>query len=228
MLKFNKIILKGKNMSNITTVYLIRHSKKLSNELVNHENNNEYYQNRREKIVLSIEGEKRAELLSKEREFDDIDVIYSSNFARTIQTAKYFAESRNMIIHIDNRFNERRLGIVQNEDITIRQYYDENLKNPDGESQKEVRERMKAGFQEIVNNNREKNIAVFTHGAAITFLLMCWCKLEYIHQDKHKCLSFNNKIIVDKIFDAPEVFKLQISDEDEILSIENLVFNSLK
>ena len=49
-------------MENITTVYLIRHSRKLSNELVNHENNNEYYQNRREKIVLSIEGEKRAEL----------------------------------------------------------------------------------------------------------------------------------------------------------------------
>lgn len=162
MLKFNKIILKEKNMSNITTVYLIRHSKKLSNELVNHENNNEYYQNRREKIVLSIEGEKRAELLSKEREFDDIDVIYSSNFARTIQTAKYFAESRNMIIHIDNRFNERRLGIVQNEDITIRQYYDENLKNPDGESQKEVRERMKAGFQEIVKIIEKKTL-LFLH-----------------------------------------------------------------
>ena len=47
-------------MSNITTVYLIRHSKKLSNELVNHENNNEYYQNRREKIVLSIEGGKKS------------------------------------------------------------------------------------------------------------------------------------------------------------------------
>ena len=215
-------------MENITTVYLIRHSKKLSNELVNHENNNEYYQNRREKIVLSIEGEKRAELLSKEKEFDDIDIIYSSNYVRTIQTAKYFAESKNMIIHIDERFNERRLGIAQQVDITIKQYFDENLKNPDGESQKEVRERMKAGFQEAVNNNRGKNIAVFTHGAAITFLLMCWCKLEYIHEDKHKCLSFNNKIIVDKIFDAPEVFKLQVSGKNEILSIENIEFSSLE
>ena len=215
-------------MSNITTVYLIRHSKKLSNDLVNHENNNEYYQNRRENIVLSIEGEKRAELLNKEKEFDNIDIIYSSNYARAIQTAKYFAESRNMIIHVDERFNERRLGIVQQEDIYIKQYYDENLKNPDGESQKEVRDRMKAGFQEVINNNRGKNIAIFTHGAAITFLLMNWCELEYIHEDKHKCLSFNNKIIVDKIFDAPEVFKLQINDKNEILSIENLEFSSLE
>ena len=215
-------------MENITTVYLIRHSSKLSNQLVSHEYNSEYYQNRREKIVLSIEGEKRAELLSKEKEFYNIDVIYSSNYTRTIQTAKYFAESRNMIIHVDNRFNEIRLGIVQDEDITIKQYSDENLKNPDGESQKEVRERMQAGFQEVVNKNRGKNIAIFTHGAAITFLLMCWCKLEYIHDDKHKCLSFNGNIIVDKKFDAPEVFKLQISDENEIFSIKNLEFNSLK
>lgn len=215
-------------MENITTVYLIRHSRKLSNDLVKHENNNEYYQNRREKIVLSIEGEKRAELLSKEKEFDNIDIIYSSNYARTIQTAKYFAESRNMIIHVDERFNERRLGIVQQEDIYIKQYYDENLKNPDGESQKEVRERMKEGFQEVINNNRGKNIAIFTHGAAITFLLMNWCKLEYIHEDKHKCLRFNGDIIVDKIFDAPEVFKLQIDKKNEVLSIKNLEFDSLK
>ena len=215
-------------MYNITTVYLIRHSRKLVNEFVDYENDNEYYQNRREKIVLSVEGEKRAELLSKEKEFNNIDVIYSSNYARTIQTAKYFAESRNMIIHIDNRFNERKFGIVQDKDITIKQYFDENLKNPDGESQKEVRERMYAGFQEIVDKNRGKNIAVFTHGAAMTFLLMCWCKLEYIHKDKHKCLSFNGNVIVDKKFAEPEVFKLQIGRENEILSIENLEFNSLK
>ena len=53
-------------------------------------------------------------------------------------------------------------------------------------------------------------------------------KLEYIHEDKHKCLSFNNKIIVDKIFDAPEVFKLQVSGKNEILSIENIEFSSLE
>ena len=48
-------------MYNITTVYLIRHSRKLVNEFVDYENDNEYYQNRTEKIVLSVEGEKRAE-----------------------------------------------------------------------------------------------------------------------------------------------------------------------
>ena len=41
----------------------------------------------------------------------------------------------------------------------------------------------------------------------MTFLLMNWCKLEYIKENKHKCLSYRGKIIVDKIFDAPEIFK---------------------
>ena len=60
-------------MYNITTVYLIRHSRKLVNEFVDYENDNEYYQNRREKIVLSVEGEKRAEILSIENlEFNSL------------------------------------------------------------------------------------------------------------------------------------------------------------
>ena len=71
-------------MDTLTTVYLIRHSEKIDNKLLDNSNNNEYYQTRREKIILSIEGEKKAEKLSKLKEFEDIDVIFSSNYARAI------------------------------------------------------------------------------------------------------------------------------------------------
>ena len=40
----------------------------------------------------SVEGEKRAEILSNQKEFDDIDTVYSSNYVRAMQTAKYFVE----------------------------------------------------------------------------------------------------------------------------------------
>ena len=79
-------------------------------------------------------------------------MIYSSNYARTLQTAKYFAENRNMIIHVDERFNERKLGVNQNDDLYLKQYFDENIKNPEGESRKEVRERMKAGLMDAIKN----------------------------------------------------------------------------
>ena len=71
-------------MDTLTTVYLIRHSEKIDNKLLDNSNNNEYYQTRREKIILSVEGERKAEKLSKLKEFEDIDVIFSSNYARAI------------------------------------------------------------------------------------------------------------------------------------------------
>ena len=62
-------------MDTLTTVYLIRHSEKIDNKLLDNSNNNEYYQTRREKIILSIEGEKKAEKLSKLKEFEDTEAL---------------------------------------------------------------------------------------------------------------------------------------------------------
>lgn len=211
-------------MDTLTTVYLIRHSEKIDNKLLDNSNNSEYYQTRREKIILSIEGEKKAEKLSKLKEFEDIDVIFSSNYARAIQTAKYLAERKSLVIHIDDRFNERKLGIQQeDEKIHIKQYYDENIKNSEGESRKEVTKRMLEAFLEVVNNNRGKKIAIFTHDSSMTFLLMQWCKLEYIREDKHKCLSFNNKVIIDRRYDAPEIFKLLVDSKNNVIDLKNIV-----
>lgn len=208
-----------------TIVYIIRHSEKFNKKLLNHENNKEYYQKRREKIVLSVNGEKKAEALSKQPELQNLDIIYSSNYSRTIQTAKYFAESQNLEINVDGRFNERNVGVIQNhiDTLDLKQFYDENVKNPEGECRKEVTQRIEEGFWDVVNNNTGKRITIFTHAAAMTFLLMRWCKLNYINEDKRVNLEYKGKVIFDKIFDAPEVFKLVI-DNDEIISIENLKF----
>lgn len=212
-----------------TIVYLIRHSRKIMPNLINNENNNEHFQNRREKIILSVEGEQRANILSKQKEFEDTDAIYSSNYSRAIETAKYLSEKLNLAINIDNGFNERGLGIAdKNHDIYIKQYYDENIKNQEGESRKEVTERMYNSFWNAVNNNQGKKIAIFTHGAAMTFLLMKWCKLEYITDEKRKCLKFKDEVIVDKVFDAPEVFRITIDENKNVIDIKNIEFNDLK
>ena len=210
-------------MNEFTIIYLIRHSQKLNNKILDNTNNHEYYQTRREKIILSIEGERRAKILSEINELKDIDIILSSNYVRTIQTAKYLAENRNILIQIDDNFNERKFGIKQNEiDISIEQYLNEKIKNPEGESRKEVVNRIKKSFWNAVNENRGKKIAIFTHQAAMTFLLMEWCKLEYIKENKHICLSFKNKKIIDKVFHAPELFEIIIDKNNKIANIRNI------
>ena len=204
-----------------TIVYLIRHSKKLEKDLIDSSLNDENYQIAREKIILSVEGERRAKKLSELPELQIIDVIYSSNYVRTIQTAKYLAEKKKLKINIDSRFNERKAGIY-NKSTSIKEYYQDNFKNPEGETPKEVRERTYMAFMEAVNKNKGKKIAIFGHGAALTCLLTNWCKLENIAEDKRKTLSFDGKIIFDKIFDAPEIFKLILDENNNLIEILNL------
>ena len=208
-----------------TIVYLIRHSEKLDTKYIDKYHSDEFYQITREKRILSSEGERKAKILIEEEEFDKLDIIYSSNYVRTIQTAKYFAERLNIKININKDFNERKYGNpLESKEIGIEQYYDENIKNNEGESRKEVTERMYNAFNKIVKENKGKNIAIFSHGAAITFLLMKWCDLLSITNDKKKCLKFKNNIITNKIFEAPEVFKIIINENDSIKSIRNLEF----
>lgn len=208
-----------------TIVYLIRHSEKLGMQYMDRYYADEDYQITREKRILSAEGEKKAKLLSKQREFDKIDVIYSSSYVRTIQTAKYFAERLDKKIHVDRNLNERKYGNPQYaENITLKQYYDENIKNIEGESRKEVTDRMYKTFMNIIDKNKGKTIAIFSHGAAISFLLMKWCKLVYIDSQKTKCMKFQDKIVINKKMEAPEVFKIIIDEKQNIKDIENLLF----
>lgn len=94
-------------MGNVTSIFLIRHSKqlKIENKIVE----NELTQVDNEKIILSVEGEKKAEEISNLEELSNIDVLWCSNYVRAISTAKYIAYKNNIEINIDESFNERKL-----------------------------------------------------------------------------------------------------------------------
>lgn len=213
-----------------TTVYLIRHSIRFNNDYIEEYNTIQNKTIRNEKIVLSVEGEKRAEILSNEKELQNLDEIYASNCVRTLQTAKYIIEKQNLKVNIDERFDERRAG-KPNDDIVkdwfVRQYLDENYKTEDGESQKEVRERFSKAFEEAINKNKGKRVAIFSHGYAITFFIMKWCKFEYIAEKDYMKFTYKDKVIFNKKINAPEVFKLVFDKNNELIDIQNLEFEDL-
>lgn len=107
MIFFDIIISDGEDMGKLTQVYLIRHAEqlKIKNKIVKNENS----QISNEKIILSVAGEKEAEKISELEELKNIDILWSSNYARAIGTAKYIAEKNNIEINIDESFNERKL-----------------------------------------------------------------------------------------------------------------------
>ena len=213
-----------------TTVYLIRHSVRFNNNNILQYNTNQNNTIKNEKVILSVEGEKRAEILSNEEELQNLDVVYTSNCVRTLQTAKYILEKQNLKVNIDDRLDERRAGKPNNDvvkDWWLRQYTDENYKTEGGESQKEVRERFTEAFYEILNSNKGKRIAIFSHGYAITFFIMTWCKFEYNGEKDDINFYFKDKVIFNKKINAPEVFKLEFNDNNEIINIQNIEFDDL-
>lgn len=90
-----------------TVIYLIRHSKQLKINSTYLSCENEQIKN--EKIILSIEGEKKAQELSEKEELKNIDILYSSNYVRAIATAKYIADKNSISINVDERLGERKL-----------------------------------------------------------------------------------------------------------------------
>ena len=120
-----------------TIIYISRHSEpmKLENSL-----SNDSMQLKNEKQILSLEGERRAEILSGIDELKDIDVVISSNYVRTMSTAKYIANKNNKDLIIMDDFGERKFGINSwdelPENFGDKQLEDENYKIQNGESRK--------------------------------------------------------------------------------------------
>lgn len=205
----------------MTTIYLTRHSKPLK---VNNEDTNDNLQLQNEKQILSLEGEKIAKKRFDIDVFNNIDNVYSSNYTRAISTAKYVADKNDLGINIMDDLGERKFGISSWNELPANfertQFLDENYKIGNGESQKEVRNRMYSAIIKILNKNRNKKIVIVSHGTAISYLLRKWCDIQVI-DDKLR-YSFNGNILLDGYFDYCETFKLEFDDNNNIINIENI------
>ena len=213
----------------MTTIYLIRHSTRIDHKYIEKFLTSDSSLVRNEKDILSIEGERRAEILSKEKELSNIDKIYTSKCVRTLQTAKYLMEKLDIPAIIDERLDERRVGIPnegKHPDWFVKQYLDKDFKTENGESQNEVNERMNEVINEILDNNPDKEIAIFSHGYAICFYLLQFSKLDYIDENKNIRIKYKNKILLEGLLNAPEVFKLTF-DNKELKDIEHITFKDL-
>ena len=203
----------------MTTIYLMRHSIALKD--INNDYNNESLQLQNEKMPLSIEGEELASNISKESELQNIDVVISSNYVRAMSTAKYIANANNVNLIVNSAFGERKFGINSWDDLPtdfgLRQNNDENYKLEDGESQKEVRERVYKALMDVVDKYKDKRIVIVSHGSAILWLLKQWCDVNLV--DKY--VMFNGKIILeDNVFNCT-TFKLEFDDK-RLVNIEKV------
>lgn len=210
----------------MTEVYLIRHSEKYRN--FNNIINDDSFQLFNEKIILSINGEMLANKLANMEEMSNIDVVFASNYVRSIGTAKYIAYRNKIDVNIDKNFGERIYGINSidgiMDDFNVKQWNDIDYKLPNGESRRDVTNRMYNALIRVINDYKNKRIVIVSHGTAISFLLDKWCDVFVNYNNDNKMntkIVFKNKIIFDNNISAPCVFKI-VFDDNNIISIENI------
>lgn len=203
------------------TIYLIRHSNQYKNIYYQNSLLDEYTKNIL--IPLSSEGEQIAKKIADKYFSNNINYLCSSEYSRAINTAKYISSNNNIPINIFSEFNERNLGETENitEQFWLQQLKNEDTKTSNGESQKEVRNRMLKGIKKVLENIKDNESAVIvSHASAITFLLMNWCELiNATLEGKKRHLKYKSKTIINDSFKTPEIFKLTFKTNKEIVDI---------
>ena len=88
--------------------------------------NNESLSSKREKRILSIEGEYESEKLAKSPIFGRVSAIYSSPYVMSMGTAKYLAKRQELDIIIKAEIGERVLGYLGDRKISMVREMQEN------------------------------------------------------------------------------------------------------
>lgn len=209
----------------MTTIYLLRHSQPFR-KLLGEYNVNEIEQLRNEKNPLSVDGERLAYEMSERKELQNIDVIYSSHYVRTMCTAKYIAENNNIKLNVDERLGERKFGVTNMSELPL-SFFENQFRNWDyklenGESANEVSKRMNEALLDILNKNKGSNIVVVSHGTAISTMVKTWCEVVLNENTKLIEFYFNGKLVFDGNWNCPELFKLEFDDNNDLKNISNI------
>ena len=204
-----------------TTVYISRHSNKETHYGITKSNESLVQKDIRR--TLTVEGEENARLMANYSGLKNIDVVYSSNYARAIATAKYVAHNNDLQINIDERLRERVIGL-DNEfptltpEFQIKQFEDENYKYKNGESRKEIQNRMNQALFEIINNNKGKRIYITSHSFAMMCLFISLGELD--RKDGRLKIMINDRNILENVAwgkHTPELFKLVFDENNNIV-----------
>lgn len=201
----------------MTTIYLINNSLTMNNIVFP---SSETLNTKREKRILSIEGESESKKLASDELLKNVNMIFASPYVMSYGTAKYLASSLDLNIEINSLIGERKIGNLGDKKISVLTEMQENdfdYKLTGGESLNEVKSRMMRFLKNILNQYNDKNIAVFTHNVAITCLLSEFC-MKGFNLDNRLILNYNDEAIIDGAWNGISVIELKFND-NELVSI---------
>ena len=210
----------------MTKIYLLRHS--MADKNVDFRNLKESFENINKKYILSVEGEKKAQKYSEISELNNLNMVISSNYVRSIATAKYMAMKNKTKVIVDASFDERKFGVDDPEKIPAdffkKQFINHEYKLKYGESFDEVRARALKGLAIVLKKNIGKNALIVTHSSTITFLLSKWCEVDY---NTKYIVRYKGKTIING-FTTPDLIELTFNDKNKLEGIRRVVVTNKK
>ncbi len=133
---------------------------------------------------ITEKGHIQAKRVAERLKDVDIDVIYSSSLKRTLQTAQYIADAKNLPIIRTDKLKEINGGEWEGKrwdelpglwpdayDSWENRPHDHKM--PGGETMVDFQQRLIDEIMYIIKNNKGKNICIVTHGTALR-TMMCY------------------------------------------------------
>lgn len=201
------------------TLYLVSNNLVVDNILYE---TDEGLEEKRINRPLSIEGEKASVKLVKKI---NASIVYSSSYASSIGTAKYYASYKNIDVNINSFLNDLRIGDLGRRNIKMLRFMQErdfDFKFNRGESLNDVNKRMNIAIDRIIKKNGNKNIVIFTQKSAITGYLLD--KLEHGYNlDDRLVLSFNERVIIDDNLSDVDIIKLEL-EKGKVINCEVILY----
>lgn len=128
-------------------------------------------------LSLTRRGKKIIKKIAQEFKNKNIDLIYSSDFYRTKQTAKIIAKELNLDIIFDKRLRDTDFGIFSGKiGKEYQNFFSEKKERfikrpPRGENWNDVKKRVIEVIKEIEEKYNNKNILVITHADPVWLLV---------------------------------------------------------
>lgn len=169
-----------------------------------------------ETLPLSDKGRVLAVQVKERLESQKVDKCFSSPYLRAYETANILFDNVNVI----NNLHERTIGNAK-EDFWLKQYSDYHFKNEGGESLNEVKVRMFAAMNEILQQTKDnETVLVVSHATAICSYLLNYCEIEVVDvPTKSRKIIFNDKEILCGKIEPMNYFVLEVGDGNEMKNI---------
>jgi broad specificity phosphatase PhoE len=175
-------------------------------------------------IPLNENGVNHARQLAVRLQHQDIDLVFSSDLKRALQTSQILMGSREIQIQTDPRLRELNFGILEGHtfeeglarwpDMITAWVQDNNLPPQGGETIDEFNRRVSSFFDEIRQNYAQQKVLIVSHGGPLRVIMQgllrvtegsaaVWFNLEHASLTAFQIDDEN--IIVDRLNDTGHI-----------------------